>query len=131
MCAAVADYKPKAVQDKKMKKSAEALTIELVRTPDILGSARDKFNFKGILVGFAAETDNVTEYAKSKLEKKKCDLIVANDVSRTDIGFDTSENEVTLITADSEKKLEKNTKEQIALQIIEEVGLLKKNQQNS
>lgn len=94
--AAVADYRPIRVQDEKIKKSGETLTLELEKTEDILGSARDIFGFGGVLVGFAAETHNLEEFAWAKLEKKGCDLLVANDVSRRDIGFDQDENEVRL-----------------------------------
>ena len=118
LCAAVADYRPIRCADQKIKKTAESLTIELERTPDILGSMRDTFGFKGMLVGFAAETQDVESYARGKLVKKQCDLIVANDVSRKDIGFDSSENEVLLVSAEWTRPLAKDTKEHIALQII-------------
>lgn len=118
LCAAVADYRPVRCETQKIKKTAEALTIELERTPDILGSMRGTFGFKGLLVGFAAETQDVEQYARGKLVKKQCDLIVANDVSRKDIGFDSSENEVLLVSAASSRPLPKDTKEHIALQII-------------
>lgn len=94
--AAVADYRPVQVAAEKMKKSAEKLTLELERTEDILGSARGVFGFRGILVGFAAETENLLAHAQEKLVRKGCDLIVANDVSQEGIGFDSGENEVTL-----------------------------------
>ena len=95
--AAVADYRPANVPDQKIKKSGETMTLELVLNPDILGSARKIFNYSGVLVGFAAETENVESNARGKLERKGCDLVVANDVSRKDIGFDVSENEVLLV----------------------------------
>lgn len=94
--AAVADYRPVHFAAQKMKKSADKLTLELERTEDILGSARSKLGFSGILVGFAAETENLIAHAQEKLERKGCDMIVANDVSQTGIGFDSAENEVTL-----------------------------------
>ena len=93
--AAVADYRP-AHFVQKMKKTSDKLVLELERTEDILGSARSKFGFRGILVGFAAETENVIAHARDKLERKGCDMIVANDVSQAGIGFDSAENEVTL-----------------------------------
>lgn len=119
LCAAVADYRPVAYSEQKMKKGADRITIELEKTPDILGSMRDVFGFKGILVGFAAETQNLIAYGRDKLQRKRCDLIVANDVSRRDIGFDSKENEVTLILPDREIELAKDSKEHIALHIVE------------
>lgn len=94
--AAVADYRPVQVAEEKMKKTSERLTIELERTEDILGSARTRFGFRGFLMGFAAETENLIANAQDKLNRKGCDMIVANDVSQEGIGFDSAENEVTL-----------------------------------
>lgn len=94
--AAVADYRPVHFAAQKMKKTADKLTLELERTEDILGSARSKLGFQGFLVGFAAETENLVAHAQEKLERKGCDMIVANDVSQAGIGFDSAENEVTL-----------------------------------
>ncbi len=118
LCAAVADYRPVRVEEQKIKKTADTLTIELERTPDILGGMRGTFGYEGVLVGFAAETQDVEQYARGKLARKRCDLIVANDVSRKDIGFDASENEVLLVYPDRTRALPKDTKERIALQII-------------
>ena len=94
--AAVADYRPAQVVAQKIKKSADTLTLQLERTEDILGSVRSQFAFTGFLVGFAAETENVIAHAQDKLLRKGCDLIIANDVSQSGIGFDSLENEVTL-----------------------------------
>jgi len=94
--AAVADYRPVAMAAQKIKKAEAALTLELERTEDILGAARSVFGFTGCLVGFAAETERLIEHAQEKLARKGCDLIIANDVSQTGIGFDSEENEVTL-----------------------------------
>jgi len=95
--AAVADYRPAQIAGEKLKKGGDHLTLELERTPDILGSARSPFGFKGVLVGFAAETDHVLAYAQEKLQRKGCDMLVANDVSQPGTGFDSEENEVTLL----------------------------------
>ena len=95
--AAVADYTPAVVAGQKLKKSAAGMTLELVRTPDILGSARNEFGFAGTLVGFAAETENLEANARDKLLRKHCDLIVANDVSKPGFGFDSDHNEVLLV----------------------------------
>ena len=119
LSAAVADYRPVSVPDRKIKKTGERMILELERTADILGSMRAEFGFRGILVGFAAETHDVENYARGKLERKRCDMIVANDVSRSDIGFNSSENEVLLVYPDRTELLEKAPKTQIAFQIIE------------
>lgn len=95
--AAVADYTPAVVAGQKLKKTAAGMTLELVRTPDILGSARNEFGFAGTLVGFAAETENLEANARDKLLRKHCDLIVANDVSKPGFGFDSDHNEVLLV----------------------------------
>ena len=79
--AAVADYRPATKANQKIKKSSNLLTLELERTEDILGSARQVFGFSGLLVGFAAETENLIVNAHDKLTRKGCDLIIANDVS--------------------------------------------------
>ena len=101
--AAVSDYRIAEVADQKIKKTGERLTLELDKTEDILGSCRSVFGFEGILMGFAAETENLEANAISKLEKKRCNYLVANDVSRKDIGFDRDENEVTVFTDDGSK----------------------------
>lgn len=119
LSAAVADYRPVTVPDRKIKKTGEHMVLELKRTRDILGSMRGEFGFSGVLVGFAAETHDMEAYARGKLERKQCDMVVANDVSRRDIGFDASENEVLLIYPDRTDLLEKASKEHIAHQIIQ------------
>lgn len=124
LCAAVADYRPVVCAEQKMKKGAERMVLELEKTPDILGSMRDVFGFRGVLVGFAAETQNVLTYAREKLQRKQCDMVVANDVSRSDIGFDSRENEVLLVFPNREEALPKDTKEHIALHIVEHAANL-------
>ena len=118
LAAAVADYQPAQIAKQKIKITCDTMTLELERTPDILGSARSKFNFEGTLVGFAAETENVEENASGKLKRKGCDLIVANDVSRKDIGFDSNENEILLVYPDRIEPLPKATKDHLSLQLI-------------
>lgn len=90
-CAAVADYRPTESVDHKIKKSNIELTLTFIRNPDILASVAAKENGP-FTVGFAAETQNVSEYAKDKLQRKKLDMIAANDVSQQDIGFNSDEN---------------------------------------
>jgi len=117
--AAVADYRPVAVAEQKIKKSGDRLTLELERTEDILGSARERFGFTGVLVGFAAETERLVEHAMDKLRRKRCDLIIANDVSRPGIGFDSAENAVTLCLASGEvRELPQQSKEGLARELM-------------
>ena len=119
--AAVADYTPSLVAPQKIKKTDETFTLELVRTKDILGSARLEFSYKGVLVGFAAETENVIENARKKLLKKGCDLVVANDVSKPGLGFDSDRNEVILVFPDRFEALPAGDKVQLADQVAEEI----------
>jgi phosphopantothenoylcysteine decarboxylase/phosphopantothenate--cysteine ligase len=116
--AAVADYRPARVEAQKIKKSADTLTLTLERTPDILGSVRSVFGWRGVLVGFAAETENLLANARAKLERKGCDLVVANDVSQAGIGFDAAENEVTLVSAAGDETLPRMSKASLAEVII-------------
>lgn len=116
--AAVADYTMENVAAQKIKKSSDTMTLSLVRTKDILGSAREVFGYEGVLVGFAAETENVLQNARKKLIKKNCDFVVANDVSRDDIGFGSDENEVTFVFKDRNETLDKADKHDIAHSII-------------
>ncbi|MDB4532542.1 phosphopantothenoylcysteine decarboxylase [bacterium] len=117
--AAVADYTPAHVADHKIKKDGDQLTLVLEKTKDILGSARSVMNFSGALVGFAAETENLEDNARGKLQRKGCDLVVGNDVSRKDIGFDSSENEVLLVYPDRTESLPKDNKDHLAYHLIE------------
>lgn len=94
--AAVADYRPAAVAEQKIKKSEDDLTLHLVRNPDILYELGQKKEHQ-VLVGFAAETCKVEEYARKKLAKKNLDFIVANDVSEADAGFGVETNRIKLI----------------------------------
>ena len=119
--AAVADYTPAAPTTQKLKKSSENFSLELVKTKDILGAARGEFGFTGFLVGFAAETENLEKNARLKLEQKGCDLIVANDVSRSDIGFDSHDNEAILVFPDYSEPFPKAPKHDLAMHLI---GLL-------
>jgi phosphopantothenoylcysteine decarboxylase / phosphopantothenate---cysteine ligase len=100
MAAAVADYRPVRAADRKIKKSGEKIVVEMERTEDILAAA-GKARGSQVLVGFAAETENLIENARKKLVEKGCDLIVANDVSAADAGFDVDTNRITLVTGDS------------------------------
>jgi len=119
--AAVADYRPAAVSDQKIKKTGETLTLELVRTPDILGSVRSDFGFAGTLVGFAAETQNLEANAREKLKKKGCDLVIANDVSKPGIGFDSDRNEVLLVFPGHVEALPEDAKHHLAPRLVREI----------
>jgi phosphopantothenoylcysteine synthetase/decarboxylase len=117
--AAVADYTPAVVSGHKLKKSTEGLTLELVPTRDILGAARGEFGFAGTLVGFAAETENLEANARDKLVRKHCDLIVANDVAKPGIGFDSDDNEVLLVYPAEAVALPIASKHDLAHQLVE------------
>ena len=119
LCAAVADYRPMAVAEHKIKKTDGPMTLQLERTPDILGSMRSEFGYKGVLVGFAAETDDMLTHAQEKLRRKGCDMLVANDVSCPGIGFGSTENEVTLVYPDRTEPLPRESKEWVAMRIVE------------
>jgi phosphopantothenoylcysteine synthetase/decarboxylase len=120
--AAVADFTPAEVSSQKIKKDGEKMILELVRTKDILGSARQMMGFGGLLVGFAAETENFEANARKKLEMKGCDLIVANDVSRSDIGFDAEENEAFLVFKDRTEVFKKAPKHDLAMYLLSMLG---------
>lgn len=98
--AAVADYRVREVADQKIKKNDDELVLVLEKNPDILFELGQKKKSGQILVGFAAETQHLLEYAKAKLEKKNLDMIVANDVSRKDAGFNVDTNAVKLLYRD-------------------------------
>lgn len=124
MAAAVADYSP-VYENKKIKKNDNELVLHLQKTKDILSYAGAHKKENQVLVGFAAETNNMEEYAKQKLEKKKADIIAANDVSRKDIGFDSIDNEITLFFADgSITHTGKQSKQDIAKIILAESAIL-------
>jgi phosphopantothenoylcysteine synthetase/decarboxylase len=119
MTAAVADYRPIQPAPQKIKKDEGPLLLTFERTRDILGSMRGQLGFRGVLVGFAAETENVLANAKSKLVRKGCDLLVANDVSQGGIGFEANDNEVVLLLAEGEARvLPRMSKLEIARELI-------------
>lgn len=119
--AAVADYRPAEVSDQKIKKHGETLKLELIRNPDILGSCRDRFGFTGILVGFAAETENIESNAREKLNRKGCDLVIANDVSQPGIGFDSDRNQILLVHPEHTESLPEDEKHHLAPRIVREI----------
>ena len=128
MAAAVADYMPVAPANQKLHKDRDELTLTLVRTPDILteleglrAGAR-----RPLLVGFAAETTDVVASARRKRREKGIDLIVANDVSRTDAGFEVDDNAVTLVSESGEEVLPLQPKAAIAARVVERIEALLK-----
>jgi phosphopantothenoylcysteine decarboxylase / phosphopantothenate---cysteine ligase len=126
MAAAVADYRPAEAFAAKRPKDAGTWTLELEPTTDVLSALGERRRDGQLLVGFAAETGATgLERAREKLSHKRADLFVLNDVGRTDIGFDTYENEVTLLTAaGGERAVPKAPKDEIAAAILDEVEAL-------
>ena len=121
MAAAVADYRPASTAPQKIKKDVAAgMTLELERTPDILAAVCQSKGDR-LVVGFAAETENVVENARKKLLDKGADLIVANDVSQPDSGFDVDTNRVTLVSRTETAELPVLSKREVADQILDAV----------
>ncbi len=116
-CAAVSDYSIKNIAKNKIKKSEKTLILELTPTKDILQEVC-KLTKKPVCIGFAAETQNLTENAKNKLKNKGCDAIILNDVSKHDLGFKSDENEVLILTPENSIKIEKNSKQKLGRKII-------------
>src|SRR5205823_14262154 len=115
MAAAVADYRPAEALAAKRPKDTATWTLELEPTADVLSALGERRRDSQVLVGFAAETGEAgIERAREKLSRKRADLFVFNDVSRQDIGFDTSDNEVTLLAASGARPVAKAPKEEIA-----------------
>jgi phosphopantothenoylcysteine decarboxylase/phosphopantothenate--cysteine ligase len=128
MAAAVADYTPASPADQKVTKSDGPITLTLQRTKDILGDLGSMRSGLGgarpVLVGFAAETQDVVARARDKRVRKKVDLIVANDVSQPDQGFDADTNAVTIIGDDSEQVIPLQSKARVAAAILDRVEQL-------
>jgi phosphopantothenoylcysteine decarboxylase / phosphopantothenate---cysteine ligase len=123
MAAAVADYRPADPETAKRPKDGNDWTVRLEPTTDVLRQLGEGRTNGGVLVGFAADTgERGLERAREKLAAKRADLIVFNDVSRDDIGFDAADNEVVLVSAEGEQRLEKASKERIAAAILDAVA---------
>jgi phosphopantothenoylcysteine decarboxylase/phosphopantothenate--cysteine ligase len=125
--AAVADYRPAQRADQKIKKTQDSLTIELERTPDILSEVASARRDGMLVIGFAAETENVIANAQEKLQRKNLDAIVANDVTRSDSGFDTATNAITIIRRGGQPPLElpAMSKTDAAHRILDEIVKLR------
>lgn len=125
MAAAVADFRPAGASDQKMKRKHGIPEIKLEKTPDILGEVaelRDQGKFSGIVVGFAAESEDLLKNASEKLETKKLDLIAANDITAKDAGFSVDTNRVTLIAAEGgHEALPLMTKAEVSQQVLDRV----------
>lgn len=123
--AAVADYRVAEVAEHKIKKAGDELNVSLVKNPDIVATIAGQEK-RPFMVGFAAETQNVEEYAAGKLVAKKLDMIACNDVSRADIGFASDENAMTVFFAESyhmkKRELEKASKQEISQQLVEAIS---------
>lgn len=123
--AAVADYRVAQVAEHKIKKAGDELAVSLVKNPDIVATIAQQQQ-RPFMVGFAAETQNVEEYAAGKLVAKKLDMIACNDVSRPDIGFASDENAMTVFFAQSyhmnKRELEKASKQEISQQLVESIA---------
>jgi phosphopantothenoylcysteine decarboxylase / phosphopantothenate---cysteine ligase len=121
--AAVADYRPKQAATQKIKRK-DAMTVELEPTADIVAEV-SRSRKEQIIIGFAAETENVMVNARKKLAAKSLDAIVVNDVSKPNIGFDSDRNAVTILTADETIQVPESSKQQIALSILKFAASLK------
>ncbi|MFT5722844.1 MAG: phosphopantothenoylcysteine decarboxylase/phosphopantothenate--cysteine ligase [Motiliproteus sp.] len=115
--AAVADYRPATIAEQKIKKNGDAMTLSLVKNPDIVATIASHPQ-RPYTVGFAAETEKLLEHARGKLERKKLDMIIANDVAQQGIGFNSDDNAVTVVTHSREQSLQLASKTQLARQLI-------------
>lgn len=116
-CAAVADYRPAETQADKIKKTQEQVTLQLIRNPDIVSAVASTANGP-FTVGFAAETNDVLSYARDKMQRKGLDMIIANDVSDSTIGFNSDDNEVTVLWPGGKRALSRAGKDAIARRIV-------------
>ena len=122
MAAAVADYRAKEIVNHKMKKTEQdEISIQLVKNPDILKNlCQRKVGESPVIVGFCAESENLLQNAKEKITRKGCDFLVANDISRKDIGFSSDYNEVSILKKDGTViPVARATKTEIASKILE------------
>ena len=124
--AAVADYRPPKINSEKMKKKDGDMSIELERTTDILQYVGEHRTKEQVICGFSMETQNMLENSRKKLEKKKLDMIVANNLKDKGAGFGTDTNLVTIITKEEEKSLELMSKEMVADEILNEILKIRK-----
>ncbi len=122
MAAAVSDYRVKNKSSVKIKKTGDSIVLELVENPDILRTLSAKKRENQTVIGFCAESENLIENAKKKIDTKKCDYIIANDISDKSIGFSSDYNEVYIIDKDKNtEKIDKSLKSEIADKIFERI----------
>lgn len=123
-CAAVADYRPETIADQKIKKTddSDAMTIRMVKNPDIIASVAELKEDRPFTVGFAAETQDVETYARSKLAKKNLDMICANDVSIQGLGFNSDSNALHLFWKEGDKILPIASKVELGKALMEEIA---------
>ena len=119
MCAAVADYKPAKVSTAKIKKRREKVSLELIPTRDVLDSLGHRQDRQFLVVGFAAETNDLEQNAMQKLRDKNCDLMIANDVSRANSGMESDANEVTVLFQNGKRQeISRAPKKNIARELV-------------
>jgi len=119
--AAVADYRAVSISENKIKSDDKVLTINFEKNPDIIRTVAAAHK-SAFMVGFAAESTDVENYAKGKLKTKALDAIIANDISRSDIGFNSDDNEVSWIDADSSITFSKRSKAQLSRDLIAQIA---------
>jgi len=117
----VADYRPKAIAAQKIKKGPDTLTLELERNPDILASVA-AINNGPFTVGFAAETENLIQHARDKLQQKHVDMIAANRVDLAETGFDADQNALTLIDTNGQNEFPPQPKTRLARELIQHIA---------
>lgn len=122
--AAVADYRPEICEAQKIKKSGDSMSLKLVRNPDIISAVAMMTPRPGKVIGFAAETQDMLDHAEAKRLSKQLDAIVANDVSRSDIGFDSDANAVTWIDGEETVSIPVTTKQNLARMLMERCALM-------
>ncbi|KAA1151809.1 bifunctional phosphopantothenoylcysteine decarboxylase/phosphopantothenate--cysteine ligase CoaBC [Pseudoalteromonas sp. FUC4] len=121
-CAAVADYRAANIATQKMKKQGDELTLTLTKNPDVIAAIANLTQNRPYTVGFAAETQNVESYAKGKLQNKNLDMICANDVSKSGLGFNSDHNALTLYWHNEQLELPTTSKIEIARKVIEQLA---------
>ncbi|SPZ24591.1 DNA/pantothenate metabolism flavoprotein [Providencia rettgeri] len=120
-CAAVADYRAKNIAENKIKKQGDEVSITLIKNPDIVASVGNLKHNRPYVVGFAAETQNVEEYARQKRQQKQLDLICANDVSLADNGFNSDNNALHIFDANGDTRLPHCNKNELSHYLLDEI----------
>jgi phosphopantothenoylcysteine decarboxylase/phosphopantothenate--cysteine ligase len=126
MAAAPADFRPSNPADSKLSREGDGLTLEFEPTADIVAGVAADRRADQTVIGFAAEHgEGAVERGRAKLARKGLDAVVVNDISRSDIGFDSAENEVTIVLPDSEREVGRSAKTEVAAAILDEVERLR------